>query len=318
MTDDPFPTVNGNRKIRCTGASLSLVKSILTPLNNRPVKYLLFTQGPCTLGPGTICSISLKEGIRSYTDILHGKSLYYSAASAFYTKLASQIAAIGHSIDIFAATLYDVGIYEMKSLAHNTGGLIIMAQDFNRSVYLSSIYKSTKSMGECTFKCSEMAGDNFVPCEHEKGLCMEMGFNSKIKVCTSSNLSFKGCIGLGAPYGTGWVINSLRESTNISLLFESSKENQSQELGYVQILTQYQRSDKTVVLRVTTFARMFSSVKSDILSGFDQEASMILQARMFTSKNEPEEEIDLIRRIDKSLVRFLKSYAFFNQTFPLL
>ena len=137
---DPFPVLKGYRQIRCTGAALSLAHAIST--EHPIVKYMIFTQGPCTMGPGTIASLSLSDNIRSYDDILRGKSIYSKNAADFYSKLAKKIAENGHSVDILATTLYDVGIYEMRSLTDLTGGMIVMAQDFNYEIYNSSCIKN--------------------------------------------------------------------------------------------------------------------------------------------------------------------------------
>jgi len=117
-------------------------------------------------------------------------------------------------------------------------------------------------------------------------------------------------------FGTGWRLNSLYKEHNTMFLLDTEGDVKSKDLGYMQILTTYQRSDRRFVTRVTTFARLFSDIKNDILNGFDQEAAMVLQARMFTSKKEPEEEIDLIRRIDRVLVRFLKQHSNYQQDYP--
>lgn len=292
---DPFPVMTGCRQVRCTGSALSFASAVLgSAFQDTAVKYFLFTQGPCTFGPGTVAAVSLSESIRSYTDILRDKALYCKSASAFYARLGKAISSQGHSVDILAATLYDVGIYEMRPLVEATGGLVVMAQDFNRDVYLSSCLKSVQSTGGA----------------------MDVVFNAKMHVQTTPNLKFKGCLGMGAEFGQGWRVNSVYREHNATLLFDTEGDVKSKELGHIQIVTQYQRSDRRLVTRVTTLARLFSDLKSDVLSGFDQEAAMVLLARMFTSKKEAEEEIDLIRRIDRVLVRFLKRYASYQQDYP--
>lgn len=294
IKSDPFPILNGYRQVRCTGSALSFAYSVLGGIfQDTAVKYFLLTQGPCTFGPGTVASISLKEGIRSYNDILRGKANYQKSATEFYTKLAEQMSASGHSVDILATTLYDIGIYEMRALPDMTGGIIVMAQDFNRSVYLSSCQKNIRS---------------------SDGIINSV-FNAKLKVQTTSNLTFKGVIGSGCKIENGWRINSLHKEHNIGLIFDGNGNVKPREMGYVQIITHYQRSDRRVVKRVTTFARLFSESKNDVVCGFDQEAAMVFLARIFTLKREPEEEIDLIRRIDRILVKFLRTYSSYQQEY---
>jgi protein transport protein SEC23 len=61
---------------------------------------------------------------------------------------------------------------------------------------------------------------------------------------------------------------------------------------------------------VTTLKRRFDDPNSKSISlGFDQEAGCVLQARMYTFPSKFEEDLDLIRRIDRSLIRFVKIYG---------
>lgn len=278
---DPFPVARGMRQSRCTGAALSFAASIVD-MQDTGAKIFLFTQGPCTYGPGSVCNITLTEKIRSHDDIINNNASNTESANHYYTELAKRIASQGHCVDIIAATIEDIGLYEMKPLTDMTGGIIIMAQDFDRTIYLSSIKKNLEN---------------------------NSALNAKIKIHTSANIKFKTVLGLGTQLASGWRINSLYHNTNLGIIIEPNSAK-PEELGYLQFVTQTQRGRKLHV-RVTTLTRTFSDSKEKISLGFDQEAACVLQARMFTFTNKFEEDRDLVRRIDRSLIRFVKKYASF-------
>lgn len=283
LRKDPFPVMTGMRPLRCTGSALSFSASLLP---GNAGKIFLFTQGPCTYGPGTVSSLSLKDQIRSHNDIVKGKALFVSHAQTFYQKLGSKLNGQGHTVDILAATIEDIGVYEMRPMVEVTGGTIIMAQDFCKEIYLTSIRK----------------------------LMGRYALDGRIKVNTSPNTIFKGVLSHGLANQKEWRVGGILPNTTHCLLFEGVNPK-SDELGYIQIMVQSQQ-EGLVNVRVTTLARSYSSSTERVGAGFDQEAASVLQARMFTSQSSLEEDIDLVRRIDKSLIRFMRKFATFTKEDP--
>ncbi|ELQ75020.1 Vesicle coat complex COPII, subunit SEC23 [Trachipleistophora hominis] len=300
MERDPFPVRSGLRQIRCTGSALSFAVSLLeSVVHDAAIKIFLFTEGPITFGPGTMASLNLKENIRSGNDILRGKAKYVKTSKSYFDALAKRMANLGMSIDILSATLNDIGLYEMQSLIDMTGGLVVMAQDFDHEIFTTSCAKNVRS---------------------EDGV-MEMVFNAKFKVQTKG-LTYKSGIGLGSPLlnqkneEIGWKLGSLHRNSNIGFIFDAKANKRDDEIGYVQIITQYQQSDRKLITRVTTAARVFGRL-SKFKQGFDQEAALILQARIFTFGTHIEEDLDLVRRIDRSLIRFIRKFGESNNHLKL-
>lgn len=292
---DPFPVLNAYKPVRCTGAAMSLAYSLCSTLfADTPVKYLLYTQGPCTFGPGTVTPIKYKEKGKN-ENIDDNDPMYIGPAEKFFTSLSEKIAESGHSVDILAATIVDIGISCMKTLATATGGMIIMAQDFSPAIYLTS--------------CEKI---------FDKGESGELlqGFNARMHVLTTKNLEYKGIIkGIGIKSNTGWKIGSIFPSSNVSILFDRKGMIKHGEFGYVQILTQYQRSDRKLILRVTTFARIFTENSDEVIASFDQEAATVFMARSLLLKKY-EEARDLERTIEKGLVRFTKAFSKYKRGMP--
>lgn len=293
LPQDPFPVVDAYKPIRCTGSAVSLAVSLLEGnFNNSAVKYLLFTQGACTLGPGTVTSIKYKEKGKN-DNVDENDAVYDKAALKYYTDLGNRIIDLGHGLDILACTIEDIGINHMEKLTSLTGGMLIMAQDFNEEIYVTSCGKI-------------MAKNNNI---------LLQGFNGKVVVKTSKNLEYKGILGMGKKHNVHWKLGSLFPNTNITLLLSQTSEVKHEDFGYVQIVTQYQRSDKKLVVRVTTFARMFSENKNECINSFDQEAATVFQARFLLLKNYDEVK-DCERMIEKNLIRFVKSYGNFSKGIP--
>ncbi|KAH9410606.1 Sec23/Sec24 domain-containing protein [Ordospora pajunii] len=295
---DPFPVLNAYKPVRCTGSAVSLGVSLMEGcFPNMGVKHMLFTQGPCTFGPGTVTSIRYKVKGRG-DESVESDSVYASSSKKFYEGLGERMSNVGHSLDILAATIDDIGICHMERMTGITGGMLIMAQDFDREIYISSCRK--------------------IMSRDEEGW-LEQGFNAKLQVKTSKNLEYKGVIGQGKMVGGNWRMGSMFRTSNISVLLDRKSDTKSEiksgEFGYVQLITQYQRSDRKLLVRVTTFSRMFMEFREDVVCRFDQEAATVFQAR-FLLMNKHEEIKDCERMIDKSLIRFVKTFARYDKGDP--
>ena len=129
---DPFITPDGFRPTRCTGAAVSFALSLLeNSFSGSPAKTVLFTQGSCTFGPGQTQNAEISSEER----------ISLTKAQSFYEGLAERMNHAGHSIDIFAETVADIGYEQLKPLITYTGGAIVFAQDFEERIVINSINK---------------------------------------------------------------------------------------------------------------------------------------------------------------------------------
>lgn len=282
---DPFPVSSGFRPLRCIGSAISLAISFLEgAFADSPVRHLLFTQGPCTEGPGQTSSqeISLNEKINLY------------AAKQFYDKQAQRLSMLGHSIDLIADSATDIGVSQMRMLFSLNGGMIILAQDFEEEIKLKSIKHLLEK------------DDNGV---------LQAGFNVKINVKTSPNLSLNKIIGEGKSVGNYTTVGSILPMHNYSIVFDANDVSIPNTYGHVQIITTYHKSDRTIVTKVTSFSRLLTNDVNYQMSSFDWQASAILQARLLISKNF-EQVLDLETSIDKHLIKFTRKYANYTKNNP--
>eukprot|EP00064_Thunnus_orientalis_P006825 superscaffoldBa00000729_g6844 len=89
--------------------------------------------------------------------------------------------------------------------------------------------------------------------------------------------------------------------------------------GAIQFVTQYQHSNTQRRIRVTTIARNWADAQSQIQhieSSFDQEAAAVLMARLGVFRAESEEGPDVLRWLDRQLIRLCQKFGQFNKDDP--
>ena len=143
---------------------------------------MLMVGGPATCGPGLVVEKSrTEEDMRSHTDIQKGAAPRLKAAQKFYQELAARAAASSHVVDVFACALDQVGLYEMRSIVDQTGGLVAMAESFTQSVFKESLRRVFGRHPD------DAPGSN--------AGAMTMGFAATLECVTSRDVKIAGAIG---------------------------------------------------------------------------------------------------------------------------
>ena len=322
LQKDPWPVANDRRSVRCTGVALSVAVGLLeTSFQNSGARIMLFTGGPATEGPGMVVSPELKEQIRSHHDIDRDNIKYYKKALKFYDQLAKRTAHNGHIVDIFAGCLDQVGLLEMKGLPNSTGGHMILTDSFTASMYKQSFAKifDTDADGN-----------------------LAMGFNASLEVLTTKELKVTGLIGhavslnkksssvgeteCGIGNTCSWKMCAIDPAASYGVYFEIAGQggpqanpmSQGPQKGLVQFLTYYQHSGGQFHLRVTTVARDMSGPSGDpaIARSFDQEAAAVLMSRIAVFKAEVDDGPDVLRWVDRMLIRLCSRFAEYRKDDP--
>lgn len=225
LTKDPWPVSQEQRPQRCTGVALSIAVGMLEKIGaRRGARIMMFVGGPPTVGPGAICDRSLANVMRSHTDIQKGRTPFLKDAEAHYQGLAKRCVNSCHVIDIFASSLDQIGLLEMKSCVDLTGGLVVLADSFGQSVFKESLTRVFT-------RHAEDALPNDVG--H-----LTMAFAGTLECITSREYRVRGAIGPCSslkkksssvsdnPLGQGgtyaWRIGGLTPATSIGLYFEVS------------------------------------------------------------------------------------------------
>lgn len=112
-------------------------------------------------------------------------------------------------------------------------------------------------------------------------------------------------------------------STTVAFFFDvtntSSTPIPSHKRRYFQFLTTYQASNGRTHLRVTTTCGLWQTDPADLSSlskSFDQEAAATLMARYAVFKSEAEEVADVMRWLDRSLIRLCSKFATYKKDDP--
>lgn len=200
---DPWPCKSEERVQRCTGAALSVALGLLeSSVTRQGSRLMLFVAGPPTVGNGAIVSRARSENIRSHNDLLKNQAPLYKPAVEFYRGLSDRAISSSIVVDVFACSLDQVGTLEAKVLVSRSGGLIVLADSFEQSVFRESL----RRVFERAPPVSEGADSN-----------LHMGFGGQIEVLHSREFKIAGAIGPCAslkktgPHvaeteiGVGWV-----------------------------------------------------------------------------------------------------------------
>ncbi|CED82394.1 protein transporter sec23 [Phaffia rhodozyma] len=306
---DAWAVASDKRPLRSTGVALSVAVGLLeTCFPNTGARVMLFAGGPATEGPGMVVGPELKEPIRSHHDIERDSVKHFKRAVKFYDALAKRASTNGHAIDIYAGCLDQIGLLEMKSLCNATNGFMILADSFSMAIFKQSFLRTLTP---------DANGD------------LRMGFNATFDVQTTKDLKISGVIGhvisaakkgscvgeteIGIGQTTAWKVCSLTPKTSLGVYFEvTAPQGQptSTQVGLVQFVTHYQHSSGTFRLRVTTCARNFAEPGGQtIAQSFDQEASAVLMSRIAVFKAEIDDPADVLRWLDRMLIRLCQKFA---------
>lgn len=313
LQGDSWPVHANQRATRCTSTALTVAACLLGAcVPGTGGRILTFLGGPCTEGFGMIVAKDLSEPIRSHKDLDKNAAPHYQQAVKFYETLSRQLVTQGHVLDLFACSLDQVGVAEIKVAIERSGGLIILAESFGHPVFRESFTRVFE------------AGDS--------GL--GLSFNGIFEVNCSRDLKVQGIIGpcaslekkglsssdtvIGQGNTTAWKMSGLDRNTSLSLFFEVIPKEVSDVVSpgaqqfFFQFLTYYQHSDGRMRMRSTTIARRWVDGlqnTEELVSGFDQETSAVIMARLASSKMEMEEEFDATRWLDRALIRIASRFG---------
>jgi len=166
---------------------------------------------------------------------------------------------------------------------------------------------------------------------------LRMGFNATFDVQTTKELKVSGLIGhavstnkkspcvgeteIGLGQTSAWKIATLNPRTSDAVYFEvvtpAGQPLQAGSRGLIQFVTHYQHAGGTMRLRVTTIARNFAEAGSpSIPASFDQEAAAVLMARIAVFKAEIDDSPDVLRWLDRMLIRLCQKFADYHKEDP--
>jgi protein transport protein SEC23 len=346
MVHDPWPRANDQRPARCTGAALSIATSVLERCVGRVGgRILLFMGGPCTVGPGQVVNRPLVETMRSHLDIQKDNAPLFKPALAFYKGLAARAAANSHAIDAFLCSLDQLGLVELKPCITATGGYVVLADSFNQSVFKESFRRVFRTYPQFSQDLSAFAngqGPQVPTSASVDAGHLQMAFNGTMEVLTSRDYKISGALGplnslkkqnqnvseteIGEGGTFAWSLGSFDPSSTYAIYFDiAAKDSATIQPGrrhHLQLLTYYQHANGRYRMRVTTTAGLWNNTPNELnnfgslASSFDQETAAIAMARIAVSRTETEESGDILRWLDRSLIRLCSKFAEYRKDDP--
>ncbi|XP_077248064.1 sec23/Sec24 protein transport family protein [Tasmannia lanceolata] len=308
--------VPGHRLQRATGAAISasvgLLEGCLPP--NTGGRIMVFTSGPATVGPGIVVETDLSKAIRTHQDLINGYAPYYKKSCNFYKQLAQRLCDASIVLDFFACSLDQVGAAELKVPVESSGGFMVLSESFESDQFRKCIRHIFKHDNDDQFKMNFAATIDIVTTKEVK-ICGALGPCISLKRKNSSVSENE--VGQG---GTDlWKLGTLTDKTCIAFFFQVGNEQKDQPgpVFFVQFITRYRHGNTGVRLRVTTTARRWVGFRSqEIASGFDQEAAAAVMARLAAHRAERYSAQDVIRWLDKMLIRFSSKFGDYVQEDP--
>lgn len=208
----------------------------------------------------------------------------------------------------------------MSSLANMTGGNIVLSDSFSTNIFKQSVQR-------IFLKHATTDTD-----------ALQMAFNGVFEVLVGREMKVCGLIGpalslnkkspavseveIGLAGSTAWKLCGMNPRTTLAVYFEMSGGpgtivNPGQR-GLIQFITHYQHGSGSIRLRVTTLARPILDPNSPHISAsFDQEAASVLMARIAVFKAEREESGDVMRWLDRLLIRLCQRFGEYRKDDPV-
>ncbi|KPA75921.1 putative Protein transport protein Sec23 [Leptomonas pyrrhocoris] len=251
-------------------------------------KILLFTGGPCTRGPGAVTSTDKADMMRFHRDIIEGDTPYYAAAFNFYNSLEPRLTAANACLDVFAQSLDQVGVMEMRRCIDNTGGSLIVEDETTDVMFLESL---TRYWQRCDLRAGvgtaapqQQRADNQAVASSslpsaDEDYAAHCGFGVRIEVNTSSGTLLRGALGpcnvdveankrlparqaspleIGVGGTTRWCVSSLDQGMTLAFVFDTATADgkpgseSTHEKRFIQFVTRYTTPRGEQRVRVTS------------------------------------------------------------------
>lgn len=321
---DAFPAVAASRPSRALGTAVQVAAALMggcLPAGGGAGRLMLLVGGPCTEGSGKVVDKELTEPIRSHKDLVKDAAPYYRKAKKFYDAIAAQLVAQGHSMDLFACSLDQVGLSEMKSCIEHTGGYVVQTDTFTNPIFKDSLRRMFTPAGEEGYLGLSSNATFEVHCSKDIKVCGLLGPASALE--KKSSLVSEQVVGVGGT--TAWKLCTLSAGTTLAVVYDivaphtgNAPDPMASQQFFIQFVTRYLHDSGTMRCRVTTITRRWveGSNLGDLIQGFDQEAAAVLMGRVVSYKMETEEDFDATRWLDRALIRLCSRFGDYRKDDP--
>ena len=317
---DGFRREKAKRQPNCTGLGIKVAVTLGEALfSGEPCRLMAFIGEPSSIGKGQITSQMYVDTIRSNLDFKNktNQTRFFSDAFKFYSDLSITAMKSSLVVDLFACNYDQVGLKEMRKLPERTGGYILLTDSFSTLLFKDSI-------------------KNIFSLDNEGSL--KQTYKGRMEVFSRPNLKVAGGIGYLVsmyvnntnvsenPVGEGetrvWNLGGGDPNSTYSIILDPCGDEATFKTDTpIQIMTQFVGSDSFTRMRVTTLKKKMVLALTDankdlVINSFDQEAAMIMMARIGVVKGESVESSEVLQWLDKSLIRLLKQFSTYKKDNP--
>lgn len=251
---------------------------------------------------------------------------------------ANASATSAHVVDVFACSLDQVGMLEMAELVEATGGQMVLGDSFGQSVFKESLRRVFR-----TFEPD--VPEDGGKMQMAFGATLEVLTSREFKVSGAigpvTSLGKKGPNVSDLEVGKGgtnaWSLGGVDPETTVAIYFDISNPGTSPlpegKRRFIQFLTKYQHANGRTRLRATTLCGPWYNPPpgegekrappqpgvngyngnmeqpSPVKMSFDQEAAAVLLARVAVDRTGSEDVADVLRWVDRSLIRLCSKFA---------
>eukprot|EP01029_Cantina_marsupialis_P004775 TRINITY_DN14993_c0_g1_i1.p1 TRINITY_DN14993_c0_g1~~TRINITY_DN14993_c0_g1_i1.p1 ORF type:complete len:795 (+),score=220.80 TRINITY_DN14993_c0_g1_i1:24-2387(+) len=318
---------DNSRPLRCTGAALKIAQCVLESVaRDCGGRIMMFLGGACTHGQGQVVDAKVTEMIRTHTDLERGRAPFYHEAKEFYDEVATRCLENGHAIDIFACSLDQVGLLEMRSCLEKTGGVVVMGDTFSQSMYTESLKR--------VFNRYERPAMDYgtQSIEHPDDDHLMMGFRATTTIHCSSGIRLNGCLGpctstktilestsvsdnqIGEGETQTWLLGAINPSSTFVYYCEPSNEDvnniDAPKDHFIQFKTTYQHPSGFIRTRITTRRTLMFPMNEKepnsfaaVGESFNAEVASLVLGRMAMVKVQDDSPDEAIKFIDRCLIR---------------
>jgi protein transport protein SEC23 len=335
LSADHWVTPNSERPQRATGRCLEMVHQLLSRLNIKGVRFIAFISGPSTVSGGRVASLPLSEFMRKAVDLEKTKEIQKLclAAIEFYDNLASRFVANEYIFDLFAHSLDQFGLYEMRKLLAYTGGTVYLDEEFEDERFDETLKKHL-SKEKIPIYNENQAEENE---EEEEVQYTESGMNlmseGRLEIRLSKQLKVVGCLGnvkslkekklsqmigtntFGEGNTTAWYSGSMDFDSTYTFLLEVAERQRVKAFTshiqvYFQILAYFKHPNGQKILRVITMEKPMVGYKKpvEILEYIDQLSLVISIAKIAGLRSLKQDSRMVTRFVDKSLINIMKKF----------
>lgn len=321
LTTDPWPVPADQRPKRATCTALSVAVGLLEAAvapGGGGARVELLVAGPGTVDPGRVVALELGDAVRSHSDIDKDNAPFHKAALKAFDDIASRAVNAGHTIDVWACSLDQVGAYEMKSCVDRTGGVFVVSESFEHPMFTKTFEKFFETNEEGQLELGTQAQLQITTSREFKiaGVIGPVASMNQDSACVSHEME----VGIGGT--NAWRVCGIDPETTIAAYFEITNAHNNplrqDQYRYVQFVTRYLHATGQHRVRVTTVAGHWTTGENipEIAAGFDQEAAAVLMARMAVYKTENEDSFDILRWVDRMLIRLCARFAEYQKDAP--